>query len=238
MIKGFILAIQFLTRLPAPVAIDFNSENIRTSLKFYPLIGALIGVLSAIPLIALPDLIGCWLSLIVYIIVTGGLHLDGVGDVFDGFLSNRPSEMTYAIMKDSRVGTFGVVGLFILLSGKVAMYYKLISFPLGVILSAVYSRWLIVWVLKLSRNAFEGGLGKIFKEGVPGVSYSILTTVLLSAIGLYNIRLLLPLLFILPLAFAIVRWSYVKIGGISGDVNGLIIEYCDLLSLLVFSVAR
>src|SRR5699024_12385339 len=90
MIKGFVLAIQFLTRLPVNISIDFNDENIRRSTFFYPFVGILLGALSALPYYFLGTYnrsIASFLTVMLMIILTGGLHLDGLSDTADGFFS-------------------------------------------------------------------------------------------------------------------------------------------------------
>ena len=102
MIKGFILALQFLTRIPIKISIDFNDKNIRNSIFFFPLVGGLIGVFGGIIYHYLSPFninIASFLTLLFTIILTGGLHIDGLSDTFDGFLANKDKEKTDKVIK-------------------------------------------------------------------------------------------------------------------------------------------
>ncbi|UYT08382.1 adenosylcobinamide-GDP ribazoletransferase [Treponema denticola] len=86
--KGFILALQFFTRIPININIDFNEKNIKRAFYFLPLIGGLIAGLVLIPIYFLPQKyieISGFISLLLYLFLTGSIHLDGVGDTIDGF---------------------------------------------------------------------------------------------------------------------------------------------------------
>ena len=118
---GLILAIQFLTRIPIEKEIEFSQENIRNSMFFYPFVGLLIGGIGALIFYISGNFnieISAFLTIISLIILTGGLHIDGLSDMLDGFLSNKDPDKTLDIMKDSRVGAFGVMGIVLLILGK------------------------------------------------------------------------------------------------------------------------
>lgn len=126
MIKGLILTIQFLTRLPINIPVDFNDENIRKSTFFFPFVGILLGAIASLPYILFGKEnmeIASLLIVILMIFLTGGLHLDGLSDTVDGFFSNKKKKDVLEIMKDSRIGAFGVLSLIILVLFK----YVLIS---------------------------------------------------------------------------------------------------------------
>ena len=124
MIKGFILAIQFLTRIPINIPVDFNRENLSKTTFFYPLTGMIIGGIAGLVYYLASYInkdIASFLAVTTIIIVTGGLHLDGLGDTFDGFLSARDRERILDIMKDSRIGTLiFVLGTIVVQGGILA----------------------------------------------------------------------------------------------------------------------
>src|SRR5690554_444266 len=104
--EGLILGIQFLSRIPINKAVDFSEENIRDSLFFFPFIGMLIGAAASLVFYIAAQFnieISAFLTVISLIILTGGLHIDGLSDMLDGFLSNRDVKKTLDIMKDSRI---------------------------------------------------------------------------------------------------------------------------------------
>ena len=120
--KGLILALQFLTRVPINIGIDFNKKNIGAMLCFFPFVGLIIALFTFVPTIFLRDKISmdllALLNIIFYLAITGALHMDGLSDTADAFLSNRSKDKMKAIMKDSTVGTFGVISIVIVLAAK------------------------------------------------------------------------------------------------------------------------
>lgn len=110
---GLITAVQFLTRLPLPVRIEWTPAVLRRSLAFYPVVGMILGLLLTgsgwVLEKTLPPLPAAALLLCLWIGLTGALHLDGLMDTADGLLSHRSRERMLEIMKDSRVGAMGVI---------------------------------------------------------------------------------------------------------------------------------
>lgn len=237
MINGFILSLQFFTRIPINKEIDFNKENIRYGLFFLPLIGLIIGGLGGLiyKLIQPYNLmIGSLMALLVTITLTGGLHLDGLSDTADGFFSNQKKEKTLEIMKDSRVGAFGVLSIVVIVLSKFVLIASIGDLPLVLALSFANSRLVVAWIISIKSPAKAEGLGKIFMGSNPknlvlisGVIYSIFLIIL-------DVRYLIPLGLNFMVGQYISSLSYKKIGGITGDVNGSIIEIGDLVSLFVF----
>ncbi|MEQ5858017.1 adenosylcobinamide-GDP ribazoletransferase [Halomonas sp. BN3-1] len=125
-LAGLGLAIQFLTRIPLPVMIDWNGANRRWAARCYPLVGLLIGVLLAVAAAltsALPTPIQALVLLTLWVALSGGLHLDGVMDLADALGSNAPLERRWKIMKDPQVGSFGVLALVFLLAWKAVLLW-------------------------------------------------------------------------------------------------------------------
>ncbi|MGE5613890.1 MAG: adenosylcobinamide-GDP ribazoletransferase, partial [Bacillota bacterium] len=111
--RRFILMLQFLTTLPVKINVKAGREDFGKGLVLAPLVGLVVGALTAgfnyLFGILFPPLVTAVLTVAVYILLTGGLHLDGLGDTADGIFSNRPAERVLEIMKDSRVGTNAVI---------------------------------------------------------------------------------------------------------------------------------
>lgn len=238
MIDGLILAMQFLTRLPIKRSVDFNEKNIRNSIFYYPFVGALIGTIAgaAYLLIAQYSLnIASLIALLITIFLTGGLHIDGLSDTFDGLLSNRDKEKTLDIMKDSRVGAFGVLSIVILLLSK---YIIISSFekdlPLAMIFSMANSRLIVGIIISYKKVAREGGLGDLFHKSQPGKMIFISSILYIGVLVFLNIYYIIPLVINSLFAEGFCRWSYKKIDGMTGDTYGAIIEMGDTISLLLF----
>lgn len=238
MIKALIVALQFLTRLPVNVAVDFNSENIRRSTFYFPFVGLLLGLISSIAYYFLSPLnnqIGSFLTLLIIIILTGGLHLDGLSDSADGFFSNKDRERTLEIMKDSRIGAFGVLSLILLVFFKYILISNLgFNLPVGLILSMGNSRLIVLIQLASKRVARPGGLGDMLHKSQPK-PYIIFSIILYLLIIIYiDIKYIIPLIISLIVGEMISIYSYKKIGGLTGDVYGATIELSELVSLLSF----
>lgn len=236
-IDGFILAIQFFTRLPIKKNVDFNNENIRNSIFFYPFVGALIGGIAGLiysPISKFSVNIASLFALVTIVFLTGGLHIDGLSDTFDGFLSNRDRERTMEIMKDSRIGAFGVLSIVILLLSKFVIISSMDvgSLPLFLILSMANSRLVVSRIISYKKVAKEGGLGDLFHKSNPGKMILISGLIYLGIIMSINIFYIIPLVLTFIVGEVFSRWSYKKIGGMTGDTYGAIIEIGDAISLL------
>lgn len=237
MIKGLILSLQFFTRIPININIDFNDKNIRWSIFYLPLIGSFIGGLGGIVYyLILPynNLLGSFLALITTIILTGGLHLDGLSDTFDGFFSNRDKEKTLEIMKDSRIGAFGVLSLILLILFKFILILSIERLPIALILSFANSRLVLSYIISYKKSARPDGLGIMFHKSNPKILMILSTIVYLVILTAFDIRYIIPLIITFLVGEYISYISYKKIDGLTGDVYGTIIEIGETISLLGF----
>lgn len=238
MIKALILAMQFLTRIPINIPIDFNKENIRRSTLFFPYVGMVLGALSYIPYYFLQSQsreIGSVLSLLMMIVLTGGLHLDGLSDSFDGFFSNKNKEDILEIMKDSRIGAFGVLSLIMLILFK---YIIISNFRRGLFLALIFSmgnaRLAVIFQIAFKKIARPGGLGDLMHKS-KARNYIILTSNIYLIINIiFGYKFLLALIVSLLVGELISLFTYKKIGGFTGDVYGATIEIIEAFSLLTF----
>lgn len=238
MINGLILALQFLTRIPINKNIEFNNENIRRSTFFYPYIGALLGAIASLFYYVLKPLnieIASFITVLVIIFLTGGLHLDGLSDTADGFYSARDKEKMLIIMKDSRIGAFGVISLILIILFKYIILSNLKDhIALVLILSLANSRLVVLIQMAYKKTARPGGLGELFHNSNPKIY--ILTSIILYIIiiSIINFKFLIPLIGTIILGEVITRITYKKIDGFTGDVYGATIELTEVLSLLIF----
>jgi adenosylcobinamide-GDP ribazoletransferase len=118
----FVTAVQFLTRLPTPEIEAFEPSWLARSARYFPLVGILVGAINAavwwLASQRLPPAVAVGLSLAVSVLVTGAFHEDGFADACDGFGGGTTAERVLAIMKDSRLGAFGAIGIVLLLGLK------------------------------------------------------------------------------------------------------------------------
>jgi adenosylcobinamide-GDP ribazoletransferase len=232
--RRLILAIQFLTRLPTPQVKDFRQEDLSRSAVYYPLVGAIIGVLLALPLYALgerPWLAGA-LTLLMWVWVTGALHLDGLGDVADAFgAAHRNPQRFLEVLKDPHLGVFGVVTLIMQLLLKFVLLAELAVSPgwFGIVLVPVWARWGTLWWSQRLPSLHADGMGERFSWQL-GPHAMWLWAALLAVLTAVFAWPLLAALLLVPLVALYWRRT---LGGISGDCLGASVEVVETLLLLV-----
>lgn len=242
--RGFLVALQFLTIFPLQIKSEIKEKDFGRTLIYFPIVGALIGLVLALILLAfdfLPHLVKIALVLVGSIIITGAIHLDGFADTCDGFFSGKSKEKILNIMHDPHIGTMGVIAVVSLLLLKFSLMVSISKDILwkSLIIMVVFSRWIQVLACYLSKYAKESGKARFFIE------YATLKEVIID--GLITVILLYVLeswkalfLFIPVLAAAFLFINYIKrrIGGMTGDTIGAvseIIEVCVLLFSLILS---
>ena len=235
--RRLILAIQFLTRLPTPQVRDFRQEDLSRSAVYYPLVGTIIGVLLALPLYGLADrpwLAGA-LTLLVWVWVTGALHLDGLGDVADAFgAAHRNPQRFLEVLKDPHMGVFGVVTLIMQLLLKFVLLTELAVGPLwfGIVLVPAWARWGTLWWSQRIPSLHGDGMGERFSWQLrPSAMW--MWAVVLAAISVVFAWPLLIALLLVPL---VALWWKRKLGGISGDGLGASVEVVETMLLLALVI--
>lgn len=240
-LKRFVLMLQFFTRIPIKVKITANSSDFGKGLIFAPLVGLILGTLLAASALLLlytfKRFIVSAIVLVLYIILTGGLHLDGLGDTFDGVFSNRPKARILEIMRDSRVGTNAVLAVvsvllldFAALSQMNSVYYIRI-----LLLTPMAGRIGSLIGAAVSNYARQGeGLGKSFIDFC-GKKELLLGLIIYSAIGLLTLDYKLWVLLLIPplSGFLMVKYFSRKIGGATGDILGAVCELNQCIFLIV-----
>ena len=249
-LKRFVLMLQFFTIFPINISIDSDSKDFGKGLVFAPIIGIIIGVCLVIVLIFSKIILPIPLTAIVlvsaYVLITGGLHLDGLADTFDGVFSNRSRERMLEIMRDSRIGTNGVLALIVIMAFYFTGLYYLLNVEmkmedLGKILIAlpIAGRMGSLIGAGISNYArTSDGLGKSFidfcgiKEIIIGSIAPLLVFFLLfGQIGL--------LLFLIPVFSSIIVTKFFnsKLGGATGDTLGATCELNQIIYLILTIVA-
>ena len=239
-LKRFILMIQFLTTLPIRAKLNVTAEDFGKGLVFAPVVGLLIGGILAgawyVAGILFPGQVTAVLIVILYIILTGGLHLDGLGDTFDGLFSNRSRERMLEIMRDSRVGTnavLAVIAVLLLNTALLASFNKDDILKI-ILLMPVAGRIGSLVGSGVSNYARSGeGLGKSFIECCGGKE---IFTGMLLYIVIFYLSAGIPglILSIAPPIFAyiLIKLFSRKIGGATGDLLGAVCELNQTIFLL------
>lgn len=222
------IMVLFLTRIPLPFKVDYNEEEMAKGIKYMPLVGLLIGSL----LYGLSYGMGIfdfdrgvvnvsvWL---LYLGITGGLHIDGLADTFDGIYSNRDRDRVLEIMKDSHIGAFGVLGIIAVMGfGIVNSHYlpetAYLVFP-------IVGRSVSLLVSGRNIYARPDGMGKVFVDRCGNLEMAV-GTISSSAVAAYFFGLpgLIGLFFSAAITLAMAKKVSSTIGGITGDTIGCSIE--------------
>lgn len=235
-------AFAFLTILPVGWPTDRAPG---WSFAWYPLVGLVIGAVLAViawgaSLAALPvfhDGTAAFLVLLAWVVVTGGLHLDGFGDSCDGLLAAVEPARRLAIMKDPRTGSWAVVGLILLLLGKWTLI-PTIPPPL-LLLPPVAGRWVMVLAAARFRYARSNGIGGHFRQGLGRtqvISATVSAFVILSVVARTVAPVVIVMLGALLTLLVAGGWAARRLGGgLTGDVYGALCELTELICLFGFA---
>jgi adenosylcobinamide-GDP ribazoletransferase len=245
----FLAAFSFLTRLPLPFLRTLDLPPLAVAMRLFPIAGAVIGCLTALPLIAgnylgLPALLSASLSLAIATLMTGALHEDGLADVADGFWGGASREDRLAIMDDSRIGTYGTIALALLYLTRASILEQLFYKPAVAVIvilaaSGAFSRALIVDLMWATRPARSTGLSAMV--GRPSKT-DALFALLLGGVGSFvGISFVLSAergaigIVVAGVALAVMRaLAMAKIGGQTGDVCGATQVVTEVAMLAVF----
>jgi adenosylcobinamide-GDP ribazoletransferase len=221
------------------------SPSLLVGSAYFPLVGLLLGlllwllVLAFVPLV--PQLALAGLLVVALVLLTGGLHLDGLMDTCDGLFGGVTRERKLEIMRDSRVGSFGVLAGVCALLLKFALFASLSehSLPIALLLILPSARWAMVLALRIFPSARPTGLGATYQQAVTTerlVLASLITLAIVVSAG-HWIGLIVwatTSATTLVLGFWITR----SIGGLTGDCYGAIAEVAEVVALLVLVMVQ
>ena len=242
--NSFLIGLQFLTRIHLVKQTVWTAEDFGRSTRFFPLVGLVLGICYAFAAWLLLYALGIRsltvaLLLILPLLLTGGLHADGFMDTADGVFSGRERARKLEIMKDSRVGAFGVVSFVMLMFVQFALLSDM-AWPLlvpALFVMPIIGRLAMVLAVACFPYAREDGMGKTFVDMADRstvVIAALTTAVLVLPWGvLATAALVLGTLF----AFLFCRMMTNILGGVTGDVYGAATVLTETLVLAVFSLA-
>ena len=230
----FLAAVGFFTRVPVPMKPDFSEADLNHSTRYFPLVGLFIGIAAALvyTLVAkiLPMELAVLASMAATIWLTGAFHEDGLTDAIDGLGGGWEKEQVLAIMQDSRIGSFGAVGLFLMLLAKyealVHTYPALI--PVAMIAGHALSRFAAGLVIYTQPYVKPKGKAKPLATKLSRGELAVT-----AIFGIGPLLLLAPKLLItlLPVAIVWCWFSYKlrkRLGGYTGDCLGAMQQLCEL----------
>jgi adenosylcobinamide-GDP ribazoletransferase len=237
-------AVTFLTRLPLPhTASEHPTAELGAATVYFPVVGALIGALGAgvywLASTLWPEPLAIILAVAATVLATGALHEDALADFADGFGGGWSRDQVLAIMKDSRIGSYGVAALTLVLLAKLAALASLTRLDVVRALIAAHTigRWAALPLLAgLPYVRDAGGTGAAFTGGVTPLRLTLATLVtaaiLAATIGLRTI----PTIIAATLVTAFLGWyAHRRIGGITGDVLGATTQCVELATYLVLA---
>ncbi|RLB43713.1 MAG: adenosylcobinamide-GDP ribazoletransferase [Deltaproteobacteria bacterium] len=241
--KAFFSAMSFLTILPVPARLCQDQAELGRGTIFFPAIGLIIGLATAgtvyIIHIVLPGQLAALIAVGMLVAFSGALHLDGLADTCDGFLSSRPREQVLDIMRDSRVGTMAVAGIvwLILLKWVTLSHVPSPQRWVALILMPLTGRTaLLIMMTLLPYARAEGGLVSAFAghEWLKrfGIAIGVALMLLLSCVGFGRYGVIITVVSLGGILL-FCYWSYDKIGGYTGDTLGAVCEVSEAFPTLV-----
>lgn len=239
MIRSFLVAVQFLTRLPVRLTVPMSEKDVGYSLLYYPLVGLIIGLIlagfgwllsSTAPLVACAILVTSWIML------TGGLHLDGLADSADawiGGLGNR--DKTMAIMKDPNCGPAGVSAIVLVILLKFVSLHSLTIAGewIAIVLATTLARTLLPLLFLTTPYVRNNGLGSMLSAFQPRHASIFIIALTAALIFLLTGDRYFWLLLITVVMFLLLRSLMLqRIGGTTGDTAGAMVEIAETAILL------
>lgn len=246
------VALQFLTRLPVPGGVGYEPAWLNQSARHFPLVGALVGVVGAAVLLAAsqawPPVVAALLALTATVVVTGAFHEDGLADTFDALGGAVPRERALAIMKDSRIGTYGAAALVLSLAARVVLLTTLAA------QQPLYAAAVLVLAHGWGRAAAVGLMAGLPyagdaehtkakplatavgpREWGMALAWTLLLGAGAAAWGLPLPRVAAAALAVLLVALWMHRWLTRRLGGYTGDTLGAAEQLAELAVLLAFA---
>ena len=247
-LPAFLHALQFLTRLRLPV--EFSPQAQAASPRWYPGVGVVVGLIAGViwwgAALIVPPVVAVLVATAAGLIVTGALHEDGFADACDGLGGERPRERVLEIMRDSRIGTYGVLGLGLMLATKVAalVCLPMVAVPFVLIAGHAASRASILWVMASSDYVRPAGAATGVAGGLD--QRAIVTGLVTAVVALLPLLFVLPFLSVLMAVAGLVAGHYAmrhryeaRLGGYTGDCLGAVQQCSEVgfyLGALVLAV--
>lgn len=244
MLRQFLLAVQFLTRLPVPNRLATTEEELGRAAAFFPLVGVIVGgstagvYLLALRVVSVPVAVAVALAFATFI--TSGFHEDGLADTFDGLGGGWTKDRALEIMRDSRIGTYGALALIFLILGKFVILTELGSEQVWrwLIVAHVAARWTVLPLCRWLPYARPEGQGKLVAKQITSTALIIGSVTFLVTLLLFPWpTALIALAVTLVVTFLSGLHYKRRLGGITGDCLGATNQITELLLYLTAIVS-
>lgn len=239
--SSFFAALQFLTLFPCPTRIDYASTDVGRSAIFFPVIGLILGSILVLVNFLLEPFASAGLSSVILVsllaFMTRGLHLDGVGDTFDGLGAGGNRDRMLSVMDDSHTGVFGVVAIVLVLFFKI---HALESIDLdrwrALLVATILGRWAMV-LLAYRSAAAKDGLGSRLINHLQTKHFliaTLLALVLVAAIWRRNGIVMMAWVAVFTVSSK--KYFHRRLGGVTGDICGAVGELSEASVLVLLAL--
>jgi adenosylcobinamide-GDP ribazoletransferase len=246
---SFIAALRFLTTLRVPKRYETETLDLSHTAIFFPVVGIIIGLILAgaywLLIHILPREVVSGILVVLSIVLSGGIHLEGFADTCDGIGGQKGTRARLRVMQDSHSGAFAIIGIAVLLLVK---YGALNSIPDSLMMATllimpVVSRWMMVYGIFAYPYARPSGMGKIMKEGLGKGRFGVATAITVAAVigfagwtGISLFYLAGPFVMTGAWLVTLSMAAYLKgkFCGLTGDTYGAINEMAEVSALIIF----
>jgi adenosylcobinamide-GDP ribazoletransferase len=227
-LRLFLTAIQYFTRVPVPDWVGHNAAQLNAAARYFPLVGVAVGGVGALTLFTLSHALPLWtavvISTVITLLLTGAFHEDGLADTFDGLGAMANRERALEIMKDSRLGSFGVLALTMVLLLKVSALAEMPveTAALGLIAGHAVSRWcavIVIWRMQYVRDD-ESSKAKPLVHELSLVSLTVASLSGLLPLALIGEPAIVGIACAIGALLIVSRWFYRRLRGYTGDALG------------------
>jgi adenosylcobinamide-GDP ribazoletransferase len=245
-LRVFFTALMFYTRIPCPSWVDHSEVYIEKCSRYFPFIGFIVTLIAGSilfgALYVLPTNVAVVLYLIACVLATGAFHEDGFGDVCDGFGGGWTKEKILEIMKDSRVGVYGVVGLIVLFLLKYSALIALVESAANkyyliaaLLASHVMSRWVPTTIMYTHEYAREDATSKVKPVAKTLSNTNLIIATIFAIIACCCLCTPFSLLMFIPLYLVkmyLANYFQKWIGGYTGDCLGAVQQVSEIVVLI------
>lgn len=237
----FFAALQFLTLFPWPRRVERSADEVGPSAIFFPVVGFLLGLILVLANSLLAPHARAGLSSVALVailaLLTRGLHLDGLGDTFDGLGAGGDRERMLRIMDDSHTGAFGLIAIVLALFFKIHAIESIDADRWRALLAApVLGRWAMV-LLGYRSQAAKPGLGSTLIDHLETkhVVFATFITLLLAAAILHSVGIVM-MIWIAVFTIASKKYFHRRLGGVTGDTFGAVGELSETSVLVILAL--